>query len=298
MSAPALERFVDGFDLVHHLHSSSPLPTRRPSVVTIHDLMPVQHPEWYSPGVGWAARRAMGHIAEGTGPVIADSQHIANLVSSVGGVSSTRITVIHLAVGDNFREPIDSSRIGAVCSGRGVEPGAFLLAVGNVSTRKNLGTIVRTMAHLRDPGIRLLVAGRTHSDTARLQAEIQRLGLGERVRFAGFVADRELPALMRGAVALVHPSVDEGFGLPPLEAMAAGTPVIAACAGSIPEIVGEAALLVVPGDIGAWADAVTRVRDDPDLRARLSAAGRARAADFTWHRTAERTLAVHRAALG
>jgi len=132
-----------------------------------------------------------------------------------------------------------------------------------------------------------------HDSGAPVLAEIERLRLRERIRVTGFIPDADLHALLSGALALAHPSMDEGFGLPPLEAMAAGVPVAAARAGSIPEIVGDAAVLLDPSDEAAWTAALSDLAGDADLRARLRAAGRVRAADFTWERAAEATLAVY-----
>jgi alpha-1,3-rhamnosyl/mannosyltransferase len=174
--------------------------------------------------------------------------------------------------------------------------GGFVVAVGNVSTRKNLVTVVRAVA-AADPGLVLVLAGRPHSGSAVVEAEIERLGLGDRVRRLGFVADDELPVLLQAARGLVHPSVDEGFGFPPLEAMAAGVPVVASGAGSIPEIVGEAGVLLDPADVDGWAGALARLVVDDDWRAELVERGRRRAEGFTWSRTATETLAVYERAV-
>jgi glycosyltransferase involved in cell wall biosynthesis len=289
-NGPALERMIGRFDLLHSLHASTNVPTSRPSVVTVHDMISVEHPEWFGPGVGWAARRAIRRIGGDGTLVITVSEHTARLVEEHGRVDRERIRVIHLAPSDGFRRRVEPEIVRSVCASYGVEPGGYLVAVGNVSTRKNLGTVVGAMAGLRAQNLRLLLCGNPSGDEAAVRAEIERFGVEDLVTLAGFVPDEHLPPLLTGALAVLQPSVDEGFGLPPLEAMAVGTPVVASRAGSHPEIVGSAGLLVDPVDTEAWADAITRVRTDTELRASLATAGQERAAGFTWERTVDRTL--------
>jgi alpha-1,3-rhamnosyl/mannosyltransferase len=208
------------------------------------------------------------------------------------------VTVIHLAVEDIFRKPVSRDFIRTVCSRHGVEPGRYLASVGNVSERKNLSSLVRAFAEVPDASLQLLLCGNAFGHEGVVQGEIERLRLGERVRLTGFVADSDLIGLLAGAIAIVQPSLDEGFGLPPLEAMALGTPVIASRAGSHPEIVADAGILVDPLDVGGWADAICHVLDDEELRDRMIVAGRERSVHFTWEQTAAQTLAVYRSALG
>lgn len=295
---PRLERVVGPFDLVHVLHPSFPLPTHRPSVVSIHDLMLLEHPEWYQRSEIWGFRRCMDQLAAGAGPVITVSSDVAERLVRQVEVARERITVVPHGVGDEFRRPAPEGDIERLCAGLDVRPGAFLLAVGNLSTRKNLGTLVRAMGKAEATGLVLVLAGRPGTSSDEVNDEIRRRGMTDRVRLAGFVPDADLPALIQGSLALVHPAVDEGFGLPPLEAMAAGTPVIAARAGSIPEVVGDAGHLVDPLDPGAWTEAIDLVAADMDRRVAMAAAGRYRAAAFTWERVADQTVAVHRSAVG
>ncbi len=294
---PRMERMVKDFDLVHVLHPSFPLPTRRPSVVTVHDVMLLDHPEWYQRGEVWGFRRCMDRLAAGDARVITDSEDVAGQLASQVGLARHRITVVPLAAGDEFRRPAPVGDIGRICAALDVRPGSFLLAVGNLSTRKNLGTLVRALGQMEAVSLPLVLAGRPGIGADEVHDEIRRQKVTDRVRFAGYVPDADLPALVQGALALVHPAVDEGFGLPPLEAMAAGTPVIAARAGSIPEVVGDAAELVDPLDDRAWSEAIDLVAGDSERRAALAEAGRSRATAFTWERVAEQTVEVHRSAL-
>lgn len=297
LGTPRLERLVGPFDLVHALHPSYPIPTGRPAVITIHDLMPSQRPEWYEWDEIWGFRRTLEQAATQRWTVIVDSRYVAEQIRGLGLIADDRLCVVPLAVGREFYRRVAPDRILAVTSRFDVNPGGYLLAVGNVSTRKNLVTLVRAFARADLPGLPLVLAGRAHTSAREVDGEIEGLDLHDRVRLAGFVRDEDLPGLVQGALALVHPSVDEGFGLPPLEAMAAGTPVVAANAGSLPEIVSDAGLLVAAHDVDGWAEAFQRVASSSDLRDVLRRAGRSRAAQFGWDRTAEETLAVHRRVL-
>jgi glycosyltransferase involved in cell wall biosynthesis len=141
----------------------------------------------------------------------------------------------------------------------------------------------------------LVIAGKRGWLTESIERRAAELGVAERVRFTGYVADEDLPALLSGALAFVLPSLYEGFGMPVLEAMACGAPVLASNTSSLPEIAGDAALLVDPTDTAALADGLARLAANAELRDELRARGLARAAAFTWDRCAEETLAVLRA---
>jgi glycosyltransferase involved in cell wall biosynthesis len=160
--------------------------------------------------------------------------------------------------------------------------------------------VLRALARV-DPSLlgrpALLAAGPPGRGAGAIEEEAAGLGLGHRVRFAGFVPGDDLPVLLAASRALVHPSRDEGFGLTPVEAMAAGVPALASAAGAVPEVTAGAAVLLDPEDADAWAEAITAVAADPDHHAALVAAGAERQAMFTWARAAEATRAVHREVL-
>jgi alpha-1,3-rhamnosyl/mannosyltransferase len=161
--------------------------------------------------------------------------------------------------------------------------------------------VLRALARV-DPAVlgtpALLVVGPPGKGADRIEAEVARLSLSQRVRFAGFVPDDDLPVLVGASLALVHPSRDEGFGMTPIEAMAAGVPAVASSVGSLPEVAGAAAVLVDPEDVDGWAAAITRLATDPGHRAEVVKAGDRHQARFTWRRAAADTLAVHDEVLG
>ena len=171
----------------------------------------------------------------------------------------------------------------------------FVLATGKISPRKNILGVMEAMAGLRATlPHHLVIAGGDGWAVADVYAAIKRLGLEGRIHFPGFVSDAELATLYAEAAVYVHPSFYEGFGLTVLEAMAAGTPVIAADRSSLPEVAGEAALLVDPADVDALAQAILRLSTDEALTANLRARGHARAATFTWEAAAEAMESIYR----
>jgi glycosyltransferase involved in cell wall biosynthesis len=167
--------------------------------------------------------------------------------------------------------------------------------VGTLQPRKNLGLLVEAWAVLRErmeSPPKLLLAGKRGWLYEPLVRSVEERGLGDLVKFADYVERADLPALYSGALALTFPSLYEGFGLPALEAMSCGTPVVASNASSIPEVVGDAGLLLDPRDVGAWAGAVERLSHDDTAQRDMSRKGLARAARFTWERCARETFGV------
>ena len=290
---PPLERLRGGFDLLHSLHTTTVIPTSRPSVITVHDVIAIEHPEWYGKTVAWAARRAINHLAETEQIVITVSNHSADRLVAVGGLPLSRIRVIPNGIDDSWQPALTVDEIDVICQSYGLTQGSYFIAVGDVSPRKNLMTLVRALNDLPPDAGGLVACGRCRGDEMALRAAVERSGVGERFRMLGFVPDRALAALISGSIALLQPSMDEGFGLPPLEAMARGTPTIVSRAGSHPEVVGDASILVEALNPEEWANAMWRVATDEDLRETLQRQGWSRAALFTWRRTAEATTAVY-----
>ncbi|MGI8663276.1 MAG: glycosyltransferase family 4 protein [Acidimicrobiales bacterium] len=298
---PRIDGLIARPDLVHALHPWTATPTRAPLVTTIHDLMPLQHRAWYPRRESWLFGRGIAHARDHARLVIADAEHGAAQLVEEAGIERSRIRVVQLAVGDEFRTRMDAATIAEVCARHRVEPGRYLLAVGQVARRKNLSVVLRALAKL-DPGLfgsrALLIAGPRGVGAQEVVTEINQLGLDGRVELAGYVPGGDLPALVGAALALVHPSRDEGFGLTPLEAMAAGVPAIASASGALPEVMGRAGILLDPTDDDAWSAAIAAVAGDPDHRAALIAAGAIHQEHFRWSRVAAQTAAVHAEALG
>jgi glycosyltransferase involved in cell wall biosynthesis len=301
LGRPRVDRALGHPDLVHALHAWAPVPTSAPLVVTVHDLMPVRHPEWYGAVERWSFGRAIAHAAAHAAIVITDSTTEADNLVEQGGFDRDRVRVVPLGVGAEFRDRRPPAVEAAACARHGVEPHRYLVALGAVSSRKNLSVVLRALALLPPevlPTPSLLVIGPPGADAAKVRAEADALGVAERVVFAGYVPDEDVPVLLGAALMLVHPSVDEGFGLTPLEAMATGTPAVVSSSGSLAEVVGSAAMVIDPHDAEAWADAIQRIAEDPDLEAALVAEGDRHQARFTWTRTAAETRAIYDDVLG
>jgi alpha-1,3-rhamnosyl/mannosyltransferase len=290
---PRIDATVGPVDVVHVTLPLLPAPTRRPAVYTVHDLFPRQHPEWYRRRDRFGFGRAL-RVLEHAAAVIAVSPATAAALADVPWVDPSLVTVIGEGVPAAFFGPHDPVAAARICRAHGVEPGGFDLFVGQVSARKDLGTVVEALARTqqRRP---LVLAGAPGDGAAAVREQAARLGVDGLLHWAGHVPDPELVALLAGARALVHPSVAEGFGLTPLEAMAAGTPAVVTDA--VGDTVGDAALRCPPGDVDAWAAALDAL-DDGSLRADLARRGTEHAAGFRWEAVADQTVAVYRRALG
>ena len=266
-----------------------------PSVVTIHDLIPFRYPADYSAPTRLAIGVALRLAARRARQVITASQASARDLRARLGVPARRLTVVPYAPDPIFR-PQPASEIEAV-RGRYGLPRDYVLYLGSNKPHKNLPRLVRAYAQA-GPDARqtpLVIAG--HWDERYPQAKAAAQALGANARFVGPVPQRDMPALYGGARLFVFPSLYEGYGLPPQEAMACGTAVVCSNTPPLLEVAGEAALLFDPLDEAAMAAALGRALGDEALRRELSGRGLEQARQFTWARTAQQTLAVYRAAI-
>jgi glycosyltransferase involved in cell wall biosynthesis len=294
-TGPRLERAVGELDVVHLLHPFPPVRTSAPLVVTVPDLFPLERPEWFPRSERWSYRRSLELVRTRAQRIVVPSAYTADGVTHILGVPAARVEVVPHGLNGTFTDPVSDPEIGACCDRFGVARGRFAVCVGAITTRKNVVTLVRALEQLDSPAVPLLLIGGDGHGAAAVDAEIARRGgRGGAVR-TGYLPDRDVAALVRGAAALVHPALAEGFGMVPLEAIAVGTPVIAARAGSIPEVVGDAGILVEhPTEPSAWAAALTELLGSEQRRDELAAAGVARAATFSWERTANTMLEIYR----
>ena len=288
-----------GLTLFHGTNYNVPLWQRCPTVVTIHDLSLLLHAETHREDLVRRARRRLPTMTRIATRIITDSESVKREICEHLKVAPDKITAVALAPRRAFR-PVPTTEARAALSRLGVES-EFILFVGTVEPRKNLLTLVRAFDELmRTTDLRpqLVIAGQKGWLTQELDAYVERSALGARILFTGYVSDEDLRALYSTCRVSVYPSLYEGFGLPPLEAMACGAPVITSRIPVIMETAADAARLVAPTDVQALTAALVELLTDEGARAYLSAAGLQRAAEFTWARTAERTLAVYREALG
>ncbi len=278
--------------LVHVPHYTVPLVSAWRSVVTIQDLIHLRFAEYRRSPLADVYARLMFRRAASCDRVITLSRSTRDDVVKLLGADPARVRVTPAAADPSFR-PVRDRDCRAAAAGYGLR-GDYLLYVGLWRPHKNLPAMIRAFAGLAAEWHgQLALVGPRDPKRVDVDALVRDLGLEGRVVSTGFVRDEDLPALYTAATASVLPSLYEGFGLSVLESMACGTPVVATRTSSIPEVAGDAALLVAPGDDGELARAMRAVVMDGELRKRLSAAGLERAALFAWERTARETLAVY-----
>jgi glycosyltransferase involved in cell wall biosynthesis len=267
-------------------------------VATIHDMIPLLWPQWVTRKHRLVVSAAYQRLGRQADVVITPSEATKADVVRHLRINPERIEVIPWGCEQRFQPMPDRDRFAAVRQKYQL-PVRYLLFVGTLEPRKNLTTLLRAFAMLRTARhrdeLKLVVAGRLGWLYTDILTTVRRLALADAVIFTGFVDDEDLPHLYRGAELFVFPSLYEGFGLPILEAMASGVPVVMSNTASMPEVAGDAAILVSPHDPQAIAEGMARVLAEDQLRQVLTQKGLARARCFTWERTAQRTLEVYTA---
>jgi len=293
-----------GADILHSPYFASPLMPTTPTVVTIHDVIPLILPRyrssarsrWYSSLVARAARRSQA--------VITVSECSKRDIVRVLGIPEQKVHVIYNAVDRSLRQICDDAALEGIRDAHGIGE-RYLLYFGGFDERKNVARIIQAYHAARvrfERPCQLVLAGSLnlvgqHPLYPDPRPLICRLGLEDQVVITGRISEEEKPLLYSGAVAFVFPSLYEGFGIPVLEAMACGTPVLTSNSSSLPEVAGDAALLVDPNSIEEMADAMARLVNDESLREDLRRRGFQRVGHFSWERSAMETLAVYQQVL-
>jgi glycosyltransferase involved in cell wall biosynthesis len=288
-------------DLFHAPHYVLPplAPTR--SVVTIHDCIHLMFPQYLRNRVAWwYARTFLWAATRRSDRVLTVSEASKRDILRFFNIPPDKIAVIYNGIDDLFWTAPDEEEVVRVRE-RFQLTAPFVLYAGNIKPHKNLERVIDAFFRLRrdDLGeLKLLIIGDEVSKYATLRRAVHRYKLHKHVRFLGFVPDRTLAVLYRLADVFVFPSLYEGFGLPPLEAMASGTPVVTSNVSSLPEVVGDAAILVDPYDADAIAGGIRMVLTDARLRAGLRERGRARAREFSWERSVARIREIYQEVAG
>lgn len=282
-------------NLLHQPCFSAPLLYSGKVVVTCHDLISVFFPEnlplasrlFYSRWMPFSYRKAA--------MIIADSEHTKKDLMALLKIPEEKIRVVHLAVSKDFR-PIKSLPVLSRVRKKYQTGQKYFLHVGTLEPRKHLEFLVNAFSLAVKEGIEenLVITGKKGWYYDGLFELVSRLNLQDRVIFTGYVEEKDLPALYSGATAFLFPSLYEGFGLPPLEAMASGTPVISSNTSSLPEVVGRAGILLPPKDEKLWAKNILKIVRDKALARTLSELGPRTAAKFTWEETARKTVNVYK----
>jgi glycosyltransferase involved in cell wall biosynthesis len=284
---------------VYHEPNFLPLRFDGPTVITVHDLSWIRHPETHPEVRVNAMNRYFEPGLRRADAIITDSAFVKQELMQVFGVSERLISVVPLGVESLF-QPLQAEQTQTVLVQHQLVHGRYFLAVGTLEPRKNLGLALTAYMQLPER-IRcihpLVLIGMKGWRTTALEEQIAPLIRSGQVRQLGYVSRADLAILVAGAMTLVYPSIYEGFGLPPLEAMACGVPVVCANSSSLPEVVGDAGVLVDPHDDSELARTLTRLTEDEAERATLGLLARNRSLQFTWSRCADATLAVYRSVI-
>jgi len=272
-------------------NNTGPLLVSR-QVCTFHDLIPLDRPEWFNPRFaawyGWLLPRLARQVQH----IIAVSEFTKRRIIERIGIEPLKITVIPNGVDERFVRKSPEEAV-EVRKSLGIMSQHYLLCVGSVEPRKNLHRLLQAWTRLREripDDVQLVVAGAKGRSLVFSDVSFEQLP--PNVHLTGYVKDEQLAGLYSGALALIYPSLYEGFGLPPLEAMACGTPVITSNVTSLPEVVEDAAMLIDPLDVNSIAEGMKRVVESSSLREELQRKGLERAKKYTWERTAHRTWQV------
>jgi glycosyltransferase involved in cell wall biosynthesis len=285
-----VERSIGSFDVYHATnYVFTHVVKRARRVVTIHDMTVVLFPEWHPQVRVNSMTHEIARSLEIADHILADSAATRDDIVKHFSVRSERISVVPLAADRSFR-PLPVEETQQVLSSWGLVPDGYLLFMGTIEPRKNL---LRLLQAVELAGSRigpLVIVGADGWGSEEVARRIEQLQRAGRLSYLGYVPDDVRPALINGARGFVYPSLYEGFGLPVLEAMACGVPVLASNVASLPEVVGEAGLLVDPCDVDAIARGMVRLWQDEALRNELSRRGLERARGFSWEKTASQTL--------
>jgi glycosyltransferase involved in cell wall biosynthesis len=264
-----------------------------PTVLTVHDLSFVHFPETFTPSLRKYLNQVVPRSVRSASHVLADSQTTKDDISNIWNIDEKKITVLYSGVDRSFRPPSDTAKLVNVRNKYDLGDRPYILSVSTIQPRKNYQMLIRAFKEVaKDFPHRLIIAGGKGWLYEETLAEVNAQGLNDRVLFVGFVDDQDLPALYSDATLFVFPSLYEGFGLPILEAMSCGVPVVVSNASCMPEVAGEAALVLPPQDEEAWTAAIRDLLDDPNRRAQMVAGGFLRARQFSWKRAAEQLSGV------
>jgi glycosyltransferase involved in cell wall biosynthesis len=288
----------EGMDLLHSLAFVQPLFLSCPGIITIYDLSFILFPERFHPlkrlylrwGTYYSARRAQR--------IIAISASTKRDISKLLGIADNKVDVVPCGADEDF-QPMENQQILDDFRGKRGLPERIILFVGTIEPRKNLTALLKGYALLkkRTPPPRLVIAGAKGWHHQEVFSAVEELGLREDVIFPGYIPQEDLPLWYNAAELFIYPSLYEGLGLPPLEAMACGTPVITSNTSSLPEVVGEAGILVDPHSVEEIAEAMQRLLTDSSLQAEMRTRGLDRAREFSWQKAAQRTVRVYEQAM-
>lgn len=279
-------------DLLHSPGFVAPLIKTTKSVVTIHDMTFFSHQEKHTKSKVWYFKNMIPLSAKRADAIIADSDNTKKEISKYLEIPRSKITTVYLGVSKEFKQ-INKKNARAILRKKYSIENKFILFVGMIEPRKNLLKLVDAFLHIKVPLLKLVIVGQKGWHTKELFETIKELNLENEVLFPGYVPDGDLVLFYNAAEVFVYPSLYEGFGIPVLEAMACGCPVVTSNVSSLPEIAENAALLVNPLNVNELAKSVHKILKDSTIRDALINRGLRRAKEFTWDKTAHKTLDVY-----
>jgi len=291
----AAEDFLGSVDIFHSPYEFLPKTRKARTVVTVHDVSFLKHPDYFDPSFVELFTRRIRHIVKKADKIIADSHNTKKELAEFTGVSPDRVVVIHLGMDEQFRPIKDREKLNEVAQRYKIS-GPYILFIGAADKDKNLTRLTQAFAQLipTHDQLQLVFAGSMNWGFRQLKEQFASLSQENKIVFTGFIDDSDLPALYCGATTLAIPSIHEGFGLPALEAMACGTPVLCSNTSSFPEVVGDAALQVDPYNLDEIAASLRNLVEDNQLRLSCIEKGLARAEKFSWDNTARQTIEVYK----
>jgi glycosyltransferase involved in cell wall biosynthesis len=283
-------------DVYHGPNYILPLFSNKKMILTIYDTtISFSNYGWYKPVSRYRVQKLLSLSAKKADKIITGSEHSKKDIISILGIPEEKIKVIYIGVDEEYKVIKDQSKLNLVKAKYGLNK-KFILHVGSLNPRKNISRLIEAYNKLPlelSKEYQLVLVGGKGWRSNEIFAKIEKLGLNDKVLFTGFVEDDDLHLLMNAASLLVFPSLYEGFGIPPLEAMACGIPVVASNTSSIPEVVGDAALLFDPYNVEEMSVAIYKALTDEQLRNDLVKRGFERVKYFSWKKTAQETLAVY-----
>lgn len=295
-----VDRLVGEYD-VFHCPNFVPPPLKGNVVITVHDMAYRVYPDFFPKTIRRTLSRHLDRSAAQAKRIIADSENTKRDIVKFLDIDPEKISVIYPAAGEHFKPIDDHGLINTIKRRYGIN-GEYIGFFATLEPRKNVVVLVQAYSQLkkRTGGLRqkLVLAGSAGWENDDVFAEIKSLGLTDDIIITDYVPDEDLPMLMSGAEVMVYPSLYEGFGLPPLEAMACGTPVITSNNSSLPEVIGDAGIMVDPEDVEGLAGAIESVLSDQGLRDEMRRKGLARAKQFSWEQAARETLKVYKDVAG
>jgi glycosyltransferase involved in cell wall biosynthesis len=293
---PPFDLFSGPADLFHFPNFIIPPQPRGKAVVTIHDMSFHRFPQFTETRNLSFLSHAIAHTARRADAIITDSHFSANEISACLGVEKSRVFPIHLGISPTLQAPPLETLVDLRRRHKLDKP--YLLTVGTIEPRKNIPLLLDLFEHFRDFDGDLVIAGMPGWKCAPIFERMKTSPVANRIRYLDYLPESDLPALYAGAAAFVFPSFYEGFGFPPLEAMACGTPVVASRGGSLPEVLGEAASFPLTWDVEEWRGAVRQILSDSTLRQTLVERGLRQVSRYRWSETARQTWQVYRQVAG